>query len=671
MHVSRAGAAPLISLVIPCFDVAEYLPDFLASLERELRLVAPAGSVESIFVIDGATDDTARLVHGWRSTMAGHQSRIIVIEQENQGLSGARNSGMSAASGRWVSFPDPDDVLGRGYLSRVATFLREAEARRACLVSTNIVSFTGHLAAVTDDHPLRGKYVHGTRVANLREEPEAIQLSAATCFLPLDALRARGLTFDSRIRPSFEDAALIARFLLEEADPTVAVLPGARYLYRRRADGSSLVASSWSRPEKYDDQVRFGYLALLEDAARRGPVPRWLQNTVLYDLSWYFTRDRAGLTATLSSAQAEVFHDLLRDVLALMEPEAIADFDVTPLSDEVRAMLLAIRGAPARTEIRIGPRDKEQQLTRVAFYAPPDRTRIEYSMDGTPVRPVFAKRRALLAFGRTVADEILAWLPGLGQVRVTADGNELSPATPRGRGLLARFGAGRHPVSALVWAARWALTLARFDRERLRQVVQEVDLTTTSSAPRTLTSRIAATLVPRYRDCWLLMDGRARAGGRAEDLARHLREQRPDINAWLVIDRRSPDWKRLRAAGVRLIAYGSPHHVCALAQCRELITSEADQATVSPWFVLWMRRRTWRLTWLPERATDDDSVRQASALPVSLIAVETSAEAAALTGDGTPTPYTGREVATVGEMHGLGAERVIQAITERRESLAP
>jgi glycosyltransferase involved in cell wall biosynthesis len=88
---------PLVTVVIPCLNQAHYLGAALASVRAQLY--AP---IETIVVDDGSTDDTA-----WVAASAG----VTVIRQANSGLSGARNRGLAAASGKYVVFLDADDEL--------------------------------------------------------------------------------------------------------------------------------------------------------------------------------------------------------------------------------------------------------------------------------------------------------------------------------------------------------------------------------------------------------------------------------------------------------------------------------------------------------------------------------------------------------------------------------
>jgi hypothetical protein len=91
-------AKPIVSVVIPAYNHATYLSHAIRSV---LRQTYPQW--EAIIVDDGSTDDT-------ESVVAQHlDPRICYIYQENQGLSSARNTGIRAASGEYLSFLDADD----------------------------------------------------------------------------------------------------------------------------------------------------------------------------------------------------------------------------------------------------------------------------------------------------------------------------------------------------------------------------------------------------------------------------------------------------------------------------------------------------------------------------------------------------------------------------------
>ena len=91
-----------ISVIIPCYNAARYLPECLASVSAQtLR------DYEVIIIDDGSTDDTARIAE----SAAEEDGRIRVIRQKNAGVSAARNAGLDCAAGEFVTFVDGDDLL--------------------------------------------------------------------------------------------------------------------------------------------------------------------------------------------------------------------------------------------------------------------------------------------------------------------------------------------------------------------------------------------------------------------------------------------------------------------------------------------------------------------------------------------------------------------------------
>jgi len=111
---------PKLSIIVPIYNVAPYLRKCFDSLLHQ-----DYDDYEIILVDDGSTDGSGDLADeladallpsggSWRET-----GLIRVIHQENQGLSGARNTGIKAAIGEYVQFVDSDDYLVPNTLSKL------------------------------------------------------------------------------------------------------------------------------------------------------------------------------------------------------------------------------------------------------------------------------------------------------------------------------------------------------------------------------------------------------------------------------------------------------------------------------------------------------------------------------------------------------------------------
>ncbi|HVX12436.1 MAG TPA: glycosyltransferase [Pirellulales bacterium] len=108
---------PLVSVVIPCYNQAEFLPLAIDSV-----LAQSYGSIELVVVDDGSTDNTP-------AVLAAYAGRVKAVRQINAGLAAARNAGLAVATGELVAFLDSDDVLFPDTIERhVAALTSHPEA---------------------------------------------------------------------------------------------------------------------------------------------------------------------------------------------------------------------------------------------------------------------------------------------------------------------------------------------------------------------------------------------------------------------------------------------------------------------------------------------------------------------------------------------------------------
>jgi glycosyltransferase involved in cell wall biosynthesis len=95
---------PLISLIVPFYNISKYLKRCVDSIiEQSYK------NLEIILVDDGSTDDSGRICDLYKE----RDNRIQVIHKTNNGLSSARNAGLSAMKGEYVGFVDGDDFIDR------------------------------------------------------------------------------------------------------------------------------------------------------------------------------------------------------------------------------------------------------------------------------------------------------------------------------------------------------------------------------------------------------------------------------------------------------------------------------------------------------------------------------------------------------------------------------
>lgn len=93
---------PLTSVIIPVWNRADLLPEAVASV-----LAQTGCEVEVIIVNDGSTDDSGVIA----DELVARHDQVIAVHCENGGPAAARNTGLAACSGSWVTFLDSDDLM--------------------------------------------------------------------------------------------------------------------------------------------------------------------------------------------------------------------------------------------------------------------------------------------------------------------------------------------------------------------------------------------------------------------------------------------------------------------------------------------------------------------------------------------------------------------------------
>ena len=112
-----------ISVIVPVYNVEDYLIRCIKSITEQTY-----SNTEIILVDDGSTDNSGRICDEY----AASDKRIRVIHQSNMGLSGARNTGIDNAIGRYIFFCDSDDYLQQDTLEKMIDRLKIDHADIVC-----------------------------------------------------------------------------------------------------------------------------------------------------------------------------------------------------------------------------------------------------------------------------------------------------------------------------------------------------------------------------------------------------------------------------------------------------------------------------------------------------------------------------------------------------------
>ena len=687
------------SVIVALYEVEHYVDAFLKSMEAGTY---PFEDLQVIIVDDGSPDASLAIVQTW---IEKYPDVIRAVSKPNGGPGSARNLGLTMAANTWVTFPDPDDTLHPNYFQEVALFISKDRSQRCNLLTTRLVQHVDGTFITNHKHTLDWKFRRGNRMISLDSNPNYVHLSGGTAFARRSVIEDNGLRFDEAIRPKFEDAHFIGRYLVLVGQPIVGVVAKARYFYRKRADGSSLVQSAWSNPGVYDEVPRLGYLGLLKFAKRElGYVPRWAQAMVLYELVWAYVEQKQMHSATgaISDSQRLGFLATYDEIMKHIDAEAIEDFAAVG-QGWIFHNILRSSSERAQQVPKVVVRwsvDFKREFVRYSYPFIGGRPEEVVLLNGKPTEPLAAKVIAHDFFGRVGVYERVFYVP-YGEISVLLNGElariVVKPETPI-RGSVMPLGIPRHgnvvgqvsedcsigspkttvgegfgtKLPAILETKIRSLEIYRRVDEKLAVqsiLLQSSKLETATSAARRIGQRVVAKGVDAwsksasqrqldvgrsdakrtlYKKAWILIDSPDRADDNAEHLYRYIAANRQDINVWFVLERNSKDWGRLEREGFKLLEYGSMEAASALHYASFNISSHADRPVQYPPHYNKYGNPKAKIVFLQHGVTKDDLSRWLNPKMISLIITATHDEYHSFAGDDTNYKYTAMDVACTG-----------------------
>lgn len=229
---------PLVSVIIPVYNVSRYLPQCLDSVISQTWI-----NLEIIIIDDGSTDGSGRICDQY----ANRDDRIKVIHSPNRGLSSARNLGLENLRGQYIFFIDSDDWIEP---HTIETLLRTALLTGSYIVNTGVyyeyVGKTVHSSTRTGNfHTYRGRDILSAFAEGRFKNVVWNKLYRSECFT------------DTRFPDShnYEDIAIVWKIMksMAENGKAVTALPDELVHFRVRKSSISHTCT----PENLADSWKF------------------------------------------------------------------------------------------------------------------------------------------------------------------------------------------------------------------------------------------------------------------------------------------------------------------------------------------------------------------------------------------------------------------------------
>lgn len=613
------------TVVSAVYNMELYLDDYFSCIFNQTCNTA---NIRIILVDDGSTDRSPLIISEWQKRYPG---QITYLRQENAGPGAARNKGLGEVATEWVTFIDSDDKIEPNYFEEVDKSI----SNHPSLIMATCRLYYWYMA--TDELQKESVIMrHFGKGENLyyavgdEQMPPAFFMNAT--FFKTELTRRNRVAIDEQLRPNFEDGKFIAYYLLSADKGTIGFIDRAHYLYRKRADQSSIIDNSWEDPRKYLLVTRRGYLEVLKFALeKRGHVPLNIQQTILQDLSWFF-KELENQPAHCEKIGSQSDQELFLSIL-----DEIFDFITVDALFSMHSEFLAYRRKVgiARTFMHKEPPfmlcklrrfniSKRQML--IETYDP----NVTFYFDGAEVKPLETKRVDIALCGRPFYHRYEIWI--------------------------------EHPEGAQIFSYRLP------SGKEVRLDVREEKTFRRSVGMKGLVKRYTKgwERYPQDGDTWLFLDRDTRADDNAEHLYRYVMQNHPEREIAFALQKSSPDWARLEQEGFNLVDFGSKEFERIATGASTIISSHGDDYVYSYFGDNYFGSKDF--VFLQHGIIMNDLSLWLNTFTPSLMLASTPQEADFLTADGGSFLYTPRQIALTGlprhdrllnkrEAHRTSAER--------------
>lgn len=621
-----------ISTIVPVYNVEPYLRETIESVIAQD--VGFADNIEIILVNDGSPDASDSICREYKDKFPDN---IRYIEQENAGVSVARNNGLAAAKGKYVHFLDSDDLISPNAYSALLSLVDNHD-NHIDFAALKIEFFEARLGG----HPLNDKFT-ADRVIDVDKEPSAIILHLATCLMKRSAIKH---VFDSSIKVS-EDMKFLSELLIRKK--RYGVVGSARYYYRKRRTDNSAIDRAQEDPTYYKVTPRKVYEQILHDWAEDDRIHPYAQWVVMYDLQW---RLRQRTQKVLSQKEQDDYKRIIRRLIKLIDDPIITAQRYMSVAYKEYALKIKhgenvvkrlrkdwpelYKSLQPKVQVEFIDYDAKNHCLKMecSFIEGSDIVPVDVEVDGAscPKQNIDVIYRKSFFLGDTVytgqsftieisvekdTKSIIFYREGnrtplqvitkrqsnipnvksayraFPDVLVSHAGNRL---TLKKRTML------RCIFYEIRWNSRLFLSLKlHFTAKKMRDILRStlkrhiaikgiaylILLPLVSAGRNCLTVgyRLLYNLSRPFvrKDIWLVSDRMMAAGDNGEVLYDYIKEQQnPAINVYFVISRKSPDYTLLKKRGVRVLNGDSLRYRMLFLHASKIISSHADDYVVNP-----------------------------------------------------------------------------------------
>jgi len=525
------------TVISAVYNVEKYLDEYFSSLVNQTLDFKK--HIQVIMVDDGSTDTSAKIIKKWQKKFPNN---IHYYYKENGGQASARDYGLDYVKTEWCTFIDPDDFIDNDYFRNIDLAIEDK--KDLLMISCNLIYYYEQSKQFKDNHPQNYKFRQAITYFDSKDSKQYIQLSVSLSILKTNIIKENHIRFDTRIRPSFEDATFMMNYALAlyNNQGSIAFIRDSKYYYRKREDGTSTLDTGWTKPSGYNEVLQYGCLSTLKKyQSQLGYVPQFIQTSIMYYHIWQIKQivNHKHSLDFLTKNQKAKYLSLLREIFEYIDEDVIDGFGLAGAWFFHKAgMLNLYKNQAPRPDLQIVYIEKYDAVKNqilMYYFAPKNSMAIFYNQEQL-IEPAHFKILRHSFLDEAFVYEYRYWIPlsENGSISVHVDGN------PTKIGF-----AGSH--------IRTPITVANI-KKYYNGLCKYLNI----------------------ENSWVIIDRDVQADDNAEHFYRYVMNNHPEQKAYFALRQSSHDWNRLEKEGFNLLDFGTPQFENVLRSCSKIISSHID-----------------------------------------------------------------------------------------------
>ncbi|EAI2991810.1 capsular biosynthesis protein, partial [Campylobacter lari] len=364
-----------------------------------------------------------------------------------------------------------------------------------------------------------------------------IQLGVQSAFFSVKKILTSGLYFDEKLRQFNEDLKFTNQFFIRHENEKVAYISGAKYFYRKRSSGNSIIDQASKNINLYLQASKLGTLDLLIDAKLNlNRIPLYVQYSVLYHFAWQIRSivNNSEKLYFMNEQEKREYLDLLDKNFSYIDSATILNCSYKGFYNfEKKGILNCFKNEKLDvSEVYIEDYDPYKEQILITYYTGDDKDIESIRIDNEVICADYEKIVKYDFLDRVFCYQKRLW------AHVSKDAKDkLEVFINNKQIMVSKYG-------------EYFLDIKNIRKEFQKRLPKS--------------------------NIWLLMDRDYEANDNAEHLYRYIMQNHPEQKIVFALKRDSADWSRLKKEGFNLIEFGSCKFERIIKKVSKVISSHCD-----------------------------------------------------------------------------------------------